>query len=426
MCRFRQPAHARRAQLAAVLFIASAALVGPARSASVNKTVCDSVAFAQAGQASMLIDRLARTAKQGNVIVSPASLAGAFNTLSAGANEPMRTAMVAALGQKPYVTCAQPFFAAIGSALGDLAESTPDSVQMANRLILDPSVKLGPLLLQGLTAQEREIVVDDLSRLEGIARANDWVKDKTQGRVPVILRRPLDNPVLAALNALHFKASWQHRFDPALTKAHSFQGVDGTTRDVMLMQLREGTYAFRTDKGFTAVNLPFAGERLSLTLVTTTGKPASASAFGKATSFLDGTRYDVRAGDVALPRLKLSADNDLLPALSGLGLDKAGHDALGGFGKDIRLSAVFQRIEMVADENGAEAAATTAALAQMPSPPRKPVRLVHVVLDKPFVFALRDRASGLILIAGYVAHPGEIAESSARAGDIQPLSQPFR
>jgi serine protease inhibitor len=39
-------------------------------------------------------------------------------------------------------------------------------------------------------------------------------------------------------------------------------------------------------------------------------------------------------------------------------------------------------------------------------------RTVKIVVDKPFVFALRDRQSGLILLSGYVGRiPGKPVES---------------
>jgi serine protease inhibitor len=39
---------------------------------------------------------------------------------------------------------------------------------------------------------------------------------------------------------------------------------------------------------------------------------------------------------------------------------------------------------------------------------------VKMVVDKPFVFALHDRKSGLVLLEGYVAQPSELADSSAK------------
>jgi serine protease inhibitor len=39
-------------------------------------------------------------------------------------------------------------------------------------------------------------------------------------------------------------------------------------------------------------------------------------------------------------------------------------------------------------------------------------RTVKITVDKPFVFALRDRRSGLILLSGYVGQvPGKSVES---------------
>jgi serine protease inhibitor len=37
-----------------------------------------------------------------------------------------------------------------------------------------------------------------------------------------------------------------------------------------------------------------------------------------------------------------------------------------------------------------------------------------MVVDKPFVFALRDRQAGLVLLQGYVASPAAIAEASSK------------
>jgi serine protease inhibitor len=51
------------------------------------------------------------------------------------------------------------------------------------------------------------------------------------------------------------------------------------------------------------------------------------------------------------------------------------------------------------DEEGAEAAAATAAVASRMLEKRG---CHHMVVDNPFVYALRDRATGLILVAGYV------------------------
>ena len=39
-------------------------------------------------------------------------------------------------------------------------------------------------------------------------------------------------------------------------------------------------------------------------------------------------------------------------------------------------------------------------------------RLVKMIADRPFMFALRDKASGLIIVAGFVADPGASATAA--------------
>ncbi len=103
------------------------------------------------------------------------------------------------------------------------------------------------------------------------------------------------------------------------------------------------------------------------------------------------------------PRFGLAERSELLPVLDGLGLEKARRSptALAGFGKGTLLTRVIQRASIEVDEEGAEAAAATA-VTGMRALERD--NALHMVVDKPFVFALRDRATGLILVAGYLGH----------------------
>lgn len=75
--------------------------------------------------------------------------------------------------------------------------------------------------------------------------------------------------------------------------------------------------------------------------------------------------------------------------------------ALAGFGQGMRLSAIVQRTMIDVDDEGAEAADATAILSTRAL---EADDAVHVVVDNPFIFALRDRTTGLILLAGYAGH----------------------
>jgi serpin B len=364
------------------------------------------VAAAQAKFTGGLIGRLAKNQGQqtGNIVVAPAGAAAVFSILSAGADRPMQNAMLDALGFKGQdPEAAKKTFASLREAFKSLV-GTDSPVRSANRIVLDPSLQPYDFVLDALKAAQTDIVRDDLSKPEGITALNDWVKDKTGGMIPKVLEQPINKPALVAVNALYFKAPWQMPFNTAESKQGEFQNPSKKAVPAMMMHLAESKYAFRQDKDFVGIDLPFKQDRFSFTIVTTASKVAKPADLLAAASWLDGKGFETRPGDLTMPRLSLSADTELLPALDALGLAKARTTptALGGFAPGTSLSQVTQKVEFRATEEGAEGAAATTAVATRDFS-GKPI---HLVVDRPFLFAVRDHQSGLILFAGYVAQPG--------------------
>ncbi|MBP0651551.1 hypothetical protein J8J40_31265, partial [Mycobacterium tuberculosis] len=82
----------------------------------------------------------------------------------------------------------------------------------------------------------------------------------------------------------------------------------------------------------------------------------------------------------------------------GLAPGLASPSQLSGFADALRLSAVKQKVVVKVDEKGSEAAAVTAALAtRSAGAPGLAIRF-----DKPFVYALRHKPTGTLLVAGYI------------------------
>jgi serine protease inhibitor len=158
------------------------------------------------------------------------------------------------------------------------------------------------------------------------------------------------------------------------------------------------------ERDFVAVDLPFADERYSVVVVTTTDRPASAKLFAPVANWLSGSGVGLRFGDPARPRFSVTAREDLMPALDTLGLDKARHaaTALRGFAPVAMLSHLVQGTMVDVDEEGAEAAAATSFIV---SRSLKEDDAIHMVVDKPFIYTLRDSATRLILAAGYAGKP---------------------
>lgn len=338
--------------------------------------------------------------------MSPASLASALDLVSFGAEPKMKAAIAKALG------FADPAgLAAIEEVRPKLVDGG-DSFSFADLMVFAPTTVTNKFMLAGLKDYKIPIETADLSDAAEAAKIDAWVKKATKGAIPEILGGPVSKASFAALNALHFKGKWKTPFDPAQTAPAPFTGIDGKNGDVAMMHLAKANRAFQQQKigdragerTFVAIDLPFMDERFSLVIVTTKEKPAAAKDFAAVTGWLGGNGFKLASGDLALPRFAASASEDLVPALDALGLRDARKSAtaLSGFGTDVQLAKVAQRAMIEVDEEGAEAAAATAILG---SRALETDDSIHMVVDKPFVYALRDKTTGLILIAGYAGTP---------------------
>ncbi len=358
----------------------------------------EGLAASQARLAWELIERLSKH-DNADSTVSPSSLAFVFAVIGEGADPAMKAAILKALGFGAFE--AEKTFDALAKARATLAADNGGLFQSADRLVFAPGSPPAPEVRARLDAQGVAHSEADLSKPEAIAEIDAWVKEVTKGAIPEILGAPLEKASFVALNALHFKGRWKTPFNKQLTAPAPFIGADGKSAEVAMMRLSAAERAFRTDKNFIGVDLPFAGERFSLVVVTTKDKPAPAKDFAQVGDWLSGTGFGPRKGDIALPRFKLSERSEPLAALDALGLAKGRRSptALEGFGKRTSLSQVVQRAMIEVDEEGAEAAAATAVMATRTL---EEDDSLHMVVDKPFIFALRDRTSGLILVAGYV------------------------
>jgi serine protease inhibitor len=129
------------------------------------------------------------------------------------------------------------------------------------------------------------------------------------------------------------------------------------------------------------------------------------AAAGLAGLLAGAARHQVQ---LALPRFRLEARFDLIPVLERLGVTAAfGHEAdFSGItaAGPLCIGAVAHQAYIDVGERGTEAAAATAvmmaghALIQAPPP-------ATVIVDRPFLFAILDKATGLPVFLGQVSRP---------------------
>jgi serpin B len=113
-----------------------------------------------------------------------------------------------------------------------------------------------------------------------------------------------------------------------------------------------------------------------------------------------------RQGEVAIPRLKVDLDVDLVTALAAAGLEAIfSPDAeFGGISEHhMSVAGVKQRATVTLDEQGTEAAAAASIeFIRSFTPPD-----FSFIADRPFYWTIYDTMSKLLLLAGFAANPEE-------------------
>jgi serpin B len=235
---------------------------------------------------------------------------------------------------------------------------------------------------------------------------NGWVDRGTNGKIPTILDEIRPDHVMFLINAIYFKGSWRDRFDPAQTRDDQFHAADGTLQPIKLMH-RQGTMRFLQTPDFQAVDLPYGRDAFAMTVLLpaegTTVETLVASLRGDAWAAWMAQFRDTKL-DLALPRLRLTYERELNDDLKALGMRDAfvpdGADFTGmaaaPVGHRLYIDFVKQKAFVDINEEGTEAAAATAVGISVTSAPPS------MRVDRPYLFAIRERLSGTILFIGKV------------------------
>ena len=386
-------------------------ILQPDGSADAKNPGRDDLSVAQLRLGENLIRHIADHGKAGaagNLIVSPASVACSLSFVDLGASNPMRAAIHQALGFKPAAKrqIEQELSALRNSVSAIIARSSSDGpLALANLLAFDLSTKPRQLALLGLSGAGADVLVDHLGDPNTVGRINAWVRQRTRELIPSIIDEAPEEIGLVAINALYFKDRWKTPFDLARTQPEPFQTASGKPVDVKMMHSPVAKFGFRQDDRFIAAELGYANDAFKLVVVTTKSTAGRVAEFAAVAGWLGGQEFAMSNGEIGMPKLSLTAAEEMLRPLDALGLRTARQmpDALSGFSAmSLMITRVVQKLDLRLNEEGTEAAAATAVVAT-----RSLGTIGHfrMIIDKPFMFALRDQKTGLILFMGYVNVP---------------------
>ena len=400
------------------LFLGAALVSSLAATAYGQENSTTRILGAQTKLTTTLISRLQSTDKE-TATVSPASVAAAVALLALGADNKFQEAAHFALGYDDHRPAAPDLEdLRLASAIMQ-AGSKDHSFGIASGIVIDPQLEPRAETIALMRESKADVWIKHLGEPGTVRDINEWVSAKTNGLINEILSANVSPNGLVVLNALYFKDDWIAAFDKSRTQGGKFRSSSGTVEDVPMMM---GTVAtsFRSEGQFEGVDLKYKTLRFSLTLVTTRDNPVGFSAFANVIDWLAGTGFSQSNIELRLPRFLIRRTTDLLPALDEAGLGRARRDP-NAFArltrKPVDISAIIQKVYLKVDEQGSEAAAATAIVDR--SITAKPSVANSVTFDKPFIFALRDEMTGLLLLSGYVGSllAETVADSCASARD---------
>jgi serpin B len=244
------------------------------------------------------------------------------------------------------------------------------------------------------------------------ATINQWVSEKTNGKIDRIVDQIDANSVLFLINAIYFKGAWASEFDKAKTHDNDFTLARGSKRVPMMSQ--SGNYPYLETRDFQAVSLPYGGGRVSF-YVFLPSPSSNLAAFEKSLNEASWQQWmdQFRAtdGDISLPRFRVTYEAGLNDALKAMGMGVAFDSGQADFsgmmetsGQRVYISRVKHKTFAEVNEEGTEAAAVTSTEMRTTSM-QAPRRRFRMVVDRPFFCAIRDNTSGTILFMGSIYDP---------------------
>lgn len=240
---------------------------------------------------------------------------------------------------------------------------------------------------------------------------NNRVKKNTDGMIEKIIDDFDPSAVMYLINTVLFDAEWENIYKKDEVRDGTFTALDGTKKTVPMMYSEEHSYL--DDGKATGFIKPYKNGYSFVALLPNEGVSLgdyAASMTGK--SYIDTIKNakDVPV-ETIIPKFSYDYDIEMSGALKALGMplpfdaEKADFSALGSSGNgNIFISRVLHKAYIAVDEKGTKAGAATAVEINETA---AAVDIYSVTLDRPFIYAVTDNATGLPVFIGTVTDIGK-------------------
>lgn len=350
---------------------------------------------------------------KGNILVSPLSLAMALQMVSNAAEGETKKQLLRVFSVPiPDLNALNKFNTEYMRHSAEFS-GNERTLDIANGIFLQKGFDVSKSFTSVLdTFYKAPAASVDFNSAEGLATINSWVSDRTKGKIASILAEPDPSLKMVLVNAVYFKGNWEFPFHKEATSNQKFYGEAGEQTVPTMSQLY--THVNYMDSGdVEAIELPYTGSVRSMKSGTSMRMLIILPKKGKFESFqskLSAAWFEVvsaklreREGSLKLPKFKMSESMNAQQPLELMGIKAAFTPGVANFSKatttkeNLSISAVLHKVYMDVNEQGTEAAAVTAIKLTSPSV-QPPVDRFHMVVDRPFIFAIKDEIGNLLFM----------------------------
>lgn len=349
--------------------------------------------------------------ESGNMMLSPLSASAALTMLLNGTQNDTYDQIREMLGYAPDLDMEDINEVYQNLVVQLLAADERVDLSLANAIFHhDEFQAKAPFIASMQDAFDAEVQGLDFGNPDAVEVINQWASDNTNGKIPQVLQNIDDHIVMFLMNALYFKGDWTSQFNKDDTEKRPFTLKNGEEVMVDAMYHDEMVSMVLYEEQYKAIEMPFGRKNFSMVVV------------------VPWQNYDAFLGDftpelwngivghfdesnswsespLLLPKFRFEYDKELNAYLKALGMVDAFSEDLADLSaiSDSRLFVDFvkQNTFVEVNEQGAEAAAVTTVGVGITSVP------AIFMVDRPFIFAIRERTTNTLLFIGSVLNPAE-------------------
>ncbi|MDP4089743.1 MAG: serpin family protein [Bacillota bacterium] len=366
----------------------------------------DKISAANNKTAFKMLDATLNANKGQNVVISPLSLSTVLAMTQNGAAGATREEMLKALEMTGLNE--KDINEQYKKIIANFNSIEALKIKMSNSIWIQKGFDVKETFINtGKDYYEAEISNVDFSKEKAADTINIWISDHTAGKIKKITDKFDSNTAMVLVNTVYFKGDWLSPFESTSTQKKMFTSSDGSQKDVDMMQ-DSMTVDFFKENNFEAIRLPYKDQDFGM-YVLLPDKGTDVKALIGELSSDNWNRWKAGLSEeqvfIGIPKLHIEFEQKLNDMLKSFGMKAAFNDGADFSGinpEDLYISLVKQKCYIDVDEKGTEAAAATVVSVDTTAAIVNPREFIA---DRPFVFIMEDRKTGLISFMGIVEKP---------------------